>query len=97
MLNEWQYWGTPTDEDLATTPDDIKREWGLRFGKLSPGMERTLKLFGPIQVFEGICRLVRDGKIVVRCMLMPFGNQYRWRVEYRLTLKGSEFIKVNTN
>jgi hypothetical protein len=52
-----------TDEVLANMPHEINRRWGERFGKMTLGLEATYRLFGPIEVFDSICRLATDRTI----------------------------------
>jgi len=92
-LGQWQHWRAPEPDEEAATPVEIKLEWGERFGAIIP---ESYKLFGPIGVFESINRLIRDGKLEVRCKLSQRrgGRGFLWRVEYRLTGQGLEYRKA---
>lgn len=92
-LGIWQHWRAPDPAEEAATPVEIKLEWGQRFGAIIP---ESYKLFGPLGVFEAINRLVRDGKLEVRCKLSQRRRRAEliWRVEYRITGQGQEYRKA---
>lgn len=92
-LNEWQNWPAVTDELLASTPVQVKMEWGHRFGQIVP---KAFQQFGPVSTFDSVQRLINERKIELRCMLSRHrGSGYKWRVEYRLTAAGAEYIRVH--
>lgn len=92
MDGEWQIWGKVSTEELASTPVEVKLEWGDRFAEIVP---KSAQLYGPVNVFETVCRLVNEDKIELRCRRRERWGRVSWRIEYKFTQHGADYIRVH--
>lgn len=92
-VGDWQTWIGGSDDQLTRTDDDLKRLWGQVFASILP--EATAKM-GPLVVYDGVNRLVRDGKIELHIRRWERGQQFGFKARYRILGKSrSEFKLLN--